>query len=139
MDYIYKVSVGVDMLFGKENVTKTEFSIKIWKYKIKNETNLNYILVGESERVKKDEICKIKDGLLKNSTRNIRYFVWLIDNNDISIYKTKIIDQIYNTINNYKNQLNILETAMSGEIKVQFDDRSSYDEIEKPEITSDMF
>lgn len=134
MDFVYKVLVGVD-IFGRSS----NYSMRIWKYKIKSETNLNYIVWGEREGVKKKEIGQIQEGNLQNSSRNIRYMVWLINQEDIKNYKEQMILKIKETINTYRNQLQQLEDMMDTKIKIMMDDRSNIDDIPKYEITEDMF
>lgn len=139
MSYIYKISVGVDMLGSTPSNIKTDYSMKVYKHKIQKETDLNYILLGRNERVKKQSIGIIQDGHLTLNTRCIRFDVWLIDKEDIKKYKSKMILKIRDKISILRNELQILEDAMKNEMKMYLDDRSKIDEIEKFEVTEDMF
>ena len=51
-EFIYSVSVGVDNIGSRieSGNIKSYYSMKVSKYKIKSETNSNYILLGETHR-----------------------------------------------------------------------------------------
>jgi len=51
-EFIYSVSVGVDNIGSRieSGNIKSDYSMRISKYKIKSETNSNYILLGETHR-----------------------------------------------------------------------------------------
>ena len=141
-EFIYSVSVGVDMIgykIGSKNI-KTDYSMRVEKYKIKSETKSNYVLYDRTQRVKKEEYEKIREGWLRNSSRNIGFIIWTKDKEKIRLYKEILIQKITDTINIYRNELNILESAMNGEIEVEFND-NSLDEYKryKGEIAEDMF
>jgi len=59
-EFIYSISVSVDMIGSRieSGNIKSYYSMKVSKYKIKSETNSNYILLGETHRVKKDDYEK---------------------------------------------------------------------------------
>jgi len=74
-EFIYSIFVGVDMLrsrIGLE-IIKTDYSMRVEKYKIKSETNYNYVLYDRSQRVKKSDYEKVREGLLRNSSRYIGF------------------------------------------------------------------
>jgi len=141
-EFIYSIFVGVDMLrsrIGLE-IIKTDYSMRVEKYKIKSETNSNYVLYDRSQRVKKSDYEKVREGLLRNSSRYIGFVIWTKDKEKIKVYKEELIRKITDTINTYKNELKILEDAMNGEIEVSFRD-NSLDEykIYKGKIAEDIF
>jgi len=139
-EFIYSISVGVDSIGSREGNIKSNYSMKVSKYKIKSETNSNYILLGETHRVKKDDYEKIRESLLRNDSKNIRFVIWTKDKEKIRLYKEMLIQKITDTINIYRNELKILESAMNGEIEVSFRD-NSLDEYKRYEgkIAEDMF
>jgi len=141
-EFIYSVSVSVDMIgykIGSKNI-KTDYSMRVEKYKIKSETNSNYVLYDRTQRVKKEEYEKIREGWLRNSSRNIGFIIWTKDKEKIRLYEEMLIQKITDTINTYRNELKILESAMNGEIEVSFRD-NSLDEYKRYEgkIAEDMF
>jgi len=141
-EFIYSISISVDMIgykIGSKNI-KTDYSMRVEKYKIKSETKSNYVLYDRTQRVKKEEYEKIREGWLRNSSRNIGFIIWTKDKEKIRLYKEILIQKITDTINIYRNELNILESAMNGEIEVEFND-NSLDEYKryKGEIAEDMF
>jgi len=140
-EFIYSISVSVDMIgqkIGSENI-KSQYLMRVEKYKIKSETNFNYALYNRTQRVKKEyEI--IKEGWTRNSSRCIGFIIWTKDKEKIKVYKEMLIQKIIDTINIYRNELNILESAMNEEIEVSFRD-NSLDEYKRYEgkIAEDMF
>ena len=139
-EFIYSVLVSVDMWGSKVENIKTNYSIRIEKYKIKSETNSNYVLWGETHRIKKSNCELIKEGILRNGGKYIGFVVWTRDKDKIRLYKEMLIQKITDTINIYRNELKILESAMNGEIEVSFRD-NSLDEYKRYEgkIAEDMF
>jgi len=141
-EFIYSISIGVDSMGSRieSGIIKSDYSMRISKYKIKSETNSNYILYNRTHRVKKDDYEKIRESILYNNSRNIRFVIWTKDKEKIRLYKEELIQKIINTINNYRKELNILENAMNGKIEVSFRD-NSLDEYKKYEgkIAEDMF
>ena len=122
-EFIYSIFVGVDMLrsrIGLE-IIKTDYSMRVEKYKIKSETNSNYVLYDRSQRVKKSDYEKVREGLLRNSSRYIGFVIWTKDKEKIEVYKEELIQKITDTINAYRNELKILEDAMNGEIEVSLE------------------
>ena len=83
---------------------------------------------------------KIRESLLRNDSKNVRFVIWTKDKEKIRIYKEMLIQKITDTINTYRNELKILEDAMNGEIEVSFRD-NSIDEYKryKGKIAEDMF
>ena len=141
-EFIYSISISVDMIgyrIGSKNI-KTDYSMRVEKYKIKSETKSNYVLYDRTQRVKKEEYEKIREGWLRNSSRNIGFIIWTKDKEKIRLYKEMLIQKITDTINTYRNELKILENAMNGEIKVEFND-NSLDEDKRYEgkIAENMF
>ena len=128
-EFIYSISISVDMIgykIGSKNI-KTDYSMRVEKYKIKSETKSNYVLYDRTQRVKKEEYEKIREGWLRNSSRNIGFIIWTKDKEKIKVYKEELIQKITDTIDTYRNELKILEDAMNGEIEVEFNDNSSDD------------
>jgi len=141
-EFIYSISVSVDMIgqkIGSENI-KSQYLMRVEKYKIKSETNFNYVLYNRTQRVKKSEYEIIKEGWTRNSSRCIGFIIWTKDKEKIKVYKEMLIQKIIDTINIYRNELNILESAMNEEIEVSFRD-NSLDEYKRYEgkIAEDMF
>ena len=141
-EFIYSISVSVDMIgqkIGSENI-KSQYLMRVEKYKIKSETNFNYVLYNITQRVKKSEYEIIKEGWTRNSSRCIGFIIWTKDKEKIKVYKEMLIQKIIDTINIYRNELNILESAMNEEIEVSFRD-NSLDEYKRYEgkIAEDMF
>jgi len=141
-EFIYSISVSVDMIgqkIGSENI-KSQYLMRVEKYKIKSETNFNYALYNRTQRVKKSEYEIIKEGWTRNSSRCIGFIIWTKDKEKIKVYKEMLIQKIIDTINIYRNELNILESAMNEEIEVSFRD-NSLDEYKRYEgkIAEDMF
>ena len=141
-EFIYSISISVDMIgyrIGSKNI-KTDYSMRVEKYKIKSETKSNYVLYDRTQRVKKEEYEKIREGWLRNGSRNIGFIIWTKDKEKIRLYKEMLIQKITDTINTYRNELKILEDAMNGEIEVEFND-NSLDENKRYEgkIAEDMF
>jgi len=141
-EFIYSVSISVDMIGSRiesKNI-KTNYSMRVKKYKIKSETNSNYVLYNRTQRVKKDDYEKFREGLLRNSSRNIGFIIWTKDKEKIRIYKEMLTQKITDTIDTYRNELKILENAMNGEIEVEFNDNSlDEDKRYKGKIAEDMF
>jgi len=83
---------------------------------------------------------KIRESLLRNDSKNVRFVIWTKDKEKIRIYKEMLIQKITDTINTYRNELKILEDAMNGEIEVSFRDNSidGYKRY-KGKIAEDMF
>jgi len=141
-EFIYSISVSVDMIgqkIGSENI-KSQYLMRVEKYKIKSETKSNYVLYDRIQRVKKEEYEKIREGWLRNSSRNIGFIIWTKDKGKIRLYKEKMIQKINDTIDTYRNELKILEDAMNREIEVSFRD-NNLDEYKEYEgrIAEDMF
>jgi len=139
-EFIYSISVGVDSIGSRVGDIKSDYSMRIEKYKIKSETNSNYILYDRSQRVKKSDYEKARESLLYNNSKNVRFVIWTKDKEKIKVYKEELIKKITDTINAYRNELKILEDAMNGEIEVEFRD-NSLDEYKryKGKIAEDMF
>ena len=139
-EFIYSISVGVDSIGSRVGDIKSDYSMRIEKYKIKSETNSNYVLYNRSRRVKKSDYEKIRESILYNNSKNIRFVIWTKDKEKIKVYKEELIQKITDTINTYRNELKILEDAMNGEIEVSFRD-NSLDEYRryKGKIAEDMF
>jgi len=139
-EFIYGISVGVDSIGSRAGNIKSDYSMRIEKYKIKSETNSNYVLYDRSQRVKKSDYEKVREGLLYNNSKNVRFVIWTKDKEKIKVYKEELIQKITDTINNYRNELKILEDAMNKEIEISFRD-NSLDEYKRYEgkITEDMF
>ena len=139
-EFIYSISVGVDSIGSRVGDIKSDYSMRIEKYKIKSETNSNYVLYNRSRRVKKSDYEKIRESILYNNSKNIRFVIWTKDKEKIKVYKEELIQKITDTINAYRNELKILEDAMNGEIEVSFRD-NSLDEYKtyKGKIAEDMF
>jgi len=115
-EFIYSISVGVDSIGSRVGDIKSDYSMRIEKYKIKSETNSNYVLYNRSRRVKKSDYEKIRESILYNNSKNIRFVIWTKDKEKIKVYKEELIQKITDTINAYRNELKILEDAMNGEI-----------------------
>ena len=115
-EFIYSISVGVDSIGSRVGDIKSDYSMRIEKYKIKSETNSNYVLYNRSRRVKKSDYEKIRESILYNNSKNIRFVIWTKDKEKIKVYKEELIQKITDTINTYRNELKILEDAMNGEI-----------------------
>ena len=115
-EFIYSISVGVDSIGSRVGDIKSDYSMRIEKYKIKSETNSNYILYDRSQRVKKSDYEKARESLLYNNSKNVRFVIWTKDKEKIKVYKEELIKKITDTINAYRNELKILEDAMNGEI-----------------------
>jgi len=139
-EFIYSISVGVDSMGSRTGNIKSDYSMRIEKYKIKSETNSNYVLYDRTHRVKKSDYEKIRESILYNNSKNIRFVIWTKDKEKIKVYKEELIQKITDTINTYRNELKILEDAMNGEIEVSFRD-NSLDEYKRYEgkIAEDMF
>ena len=139
-EFIYSISVGVDSIGSRVGDIKSDYSMRIEKYKIKSETNSNYVLYNRSRRVKKSDYEKIRESILYNNSKNIRFVIWTKDKEKIKVYKEELIQKITDTINTYRNELKILEDAMNGEIEVSFRN-NSLDEYKRYEgkIAEDMF
>jgi len=139
-EFIYSISVGVDSIGSRVGNIKSDYSMRIEKYKIKSETNSNYVLYNRTHRVKKSDYEKIRESILYNNNKNIRFVIWTKDKEKIKVYKEELIQKITDTINAYRNELKILEDAMNGEIEVSFRD-NSLDEYKRYEgkIAEDMF
>ena len=139
-EFIYSISVGVDSIGSRVGNIKSDYSMRVEKYKIKSETNYNYVLYDRSQRVKKSDYEKVREGLLYNNSKNVRFVIWTKDKEKIKVYKEELIQKITDTINNYRNELKILEDAMNKEIEISFRD-NSLDEYKRYEgkITEDMF
>ena len=139
-EFIYSISVGVDSMGSREGNIKSDYSMRVEKYKIKSETKFNYVLYNRSQRVKKIDYEKIREGWLINNSKNIGFVIWTKDKNKIRLYKEMLIQKITDTINIYRNELKILESAMNGEIEVEFRD-NSLNEYKRYEgkIAEDMF
>ena len=139
-EFIYSISVGVDSIGSRVGNIKSDYSMRIEKYKIKSETNSNYVLYNRTHRVKKSDYEKIRESILYNNSKNIRFVIWTKDKEKIKVYKEELIQKITDTINAYRNELKILEDAMNGEIEVSFRD-NSLDEYKRYEgkIAEDMF
>jgi len=139
-EFIYSISVGVDSIGSRVGDIKSDYSMRIEKYKIKSETNSNYVLYNRSRRVKKSDYEKIRESILYNNSKNIRFVIWTKDKEKIKVYKEELIQKITDTINTYRNELKILEDAMNGEIEISFRD-NSLDEYKRYEgkIAEDMF
>ena len=123
-EFIYSISVGVDSIGSRVGDIKSDYSMRIEKYKIKSETNSNYVLYNRSRRVKKSDYEKIRESILYNNSKNIRFVIWTKDKEKIKVYKEELIQKITDTINTYRNELKILEDAMNGEIEISFRDNS---------------
>jgi len=50
-EFIYSVSIGVDSMGSRVGNIKSNYSMNVSKYKIKSETNSNYILHNRTHRV----------------------------------------------------------------------------------------
>ena len=139
-EFIYSISMGVDSMGSRVGNIKSDYSMKVEKYKIKSETNSNYVLYNRTHRVKKSDYEKIRESILYNNNKNIRFVIWTKDKEKIKVYKEELIQKITDTINAYRNELKILEDAMNGEIEVSFRD-NSLDEYKRYEgkIAEDMF
>jgi len=139
-EFIYSISVGVDSIGSRVGDIKSDYSMRVEKYKIKSETNSNYVLYDRTHRVKKSDYEKIRESVLYNNSKNIRFVIWTKGKEKIKVYKEELIQKITDTINTYRNELKILEDAMNGEIEVFFRD-NSLDEYKtyKGKIAEDMF
>ena len=139
-EFIYSISVGVDSIGSRVGDIKSDYSMRVEKYKIKSETNSNYVLYNRTHRVKKSDYEKIRESVLYNNSKNIRFVIWTKGKEKIKVYKEELIQKITDTINTYRNELKILEDAMNGEIEVFFRD-NSLDEYKtyKGKIAEDMF
>ena len=139
-EFIYSISVGVDSIGSRVGDIKLDYSMRIEKYKIKSETNSNYVLYNRARRVKKSDYEKIRESILYNNSKNVRFVIWTKEKEKIKVYKEELIQKITDTINTYRNELKILEDAMNGEIEVSFRN-NSLDEYKRYEgkIAEDMF
>jgi len=127
-EYIYNISVCVDMIGSREGNIKSNYFMKVSKYIIKSETKDNFILLGETHRVKKSNYEEIIESMLYNSSRHIRFIIWTKDKDNIRYFKDKLIQKITDVINTYKSELQVLENTMiMKEIDVEFRDNTSND------------
>jgi len=109
MDCIYKLGLSVNM-FGK----KTRYSFTVLRCNVKSQTKDNVIL-HDSRRIKKENLDKIIDGFLTNSSRNINYVIWTFDLSKQELYKKQLVGKITFQIEKYKQELIDLEQAMLSE------------------------
>lgn len=119
MEYIYKLGLSVNTFGGNPH-----YSFTLLKCRVKSQTKDNIIL-HDGKRIKKENLDKVIEGILTNSSKNIGYLVWTFDLSKQEFYKQQLTEKIALQIEKYKQELIILEQAMLSEPEFQELDRES--------------